>query len=135
MSAINPTTAVIIGRSMAAKVEEDGGNEEARTAMLCGVVILILRCSPRESRTECRFCIALIKALGSSLSSSAVKYSLPTAMATTEVAGMKGATRVVNHVSAAEGAELRLATWEFSTATVRSMPEFEKASRIWGLVS
>lgn len=135
MSAKNSTMAVMVGRSMAAKVEADGGNEVARTAMLCGVVTLILRSKPRETRTACRFCMALYRALGSSLSASAVRYSFPTATATTELAGMKGATRDVNHSSAAEGLELMLATWEFSTATMRSMPVLEKASRISGLVS
>lgn len=120
---------------MSAKVEVEGGNELARTAMLCGVVTLILRSSPCSSRTACKFCMARIRALGSSLSESADRYSLPTAMAVMEVAGMKGARRAVNHSLAAEGLELMLVTWEFSTATMRSMAVFEKAWRISGLVS
>ncbi|KAJ7966987.1 hypothetical protein O6P43_016378 [Quillaja saponaria] len=126
---------VIVGIRVAANVEAEGGNEEARMAMLCGVVTLILRSSPRANRTACKFCIAWTKAFGLSWLSSVVKYSLPTAMATMEVAGMKGTTREENHSSAADVSELMLATCWFSTATMRSIPVLEKASRISGLES
>lgn len=130
VSARKVTMEVMVGMRVVAKVEADGGNEVANTAMLCGVVILIFRSSPRDNKTSCRFCIAWIRALGSRLSSSEAKYSLPTAMVTMEVAGMKGAIRAENHSSAADFVELMLATRLFSTATMRSMPELEKACRI-----
>ena len=103
--------AVIVGIRFKAKVEAEGGNEEARTAMLCGVVTFILRSSPRETSAACMFCMAWTNALGLSLSSSVVKYSFPMQMATTEVAGMKGTTREASHSSAADTSELTLATW------------------------
>lgn len=130
VSARKVTMAVIVGMRVVAKVEADGGNEVANTAMLCGVVILIFRSSPRDNKTSWRFCMAWIRALGSMLSSSVAKYSLPTAMATMEVEGMNGAIRAENQSSAADLVELMLATWLFSTATMRSMPELEKAWRI-----
>lgn len=109
----NPTMDVIIGMRVVANVDEEGGKEEARIAMLCGVVILILRSNPRDNNTPCKFCMAWSSALGSKSSSpsSAVRYSLPTAIATTEVAGMKGEMRVENHSSAAEVEVLMLETW------------------------
>lgn len=112
VSARKPIMASMVCRRFGANVEEEGGNEEARTAMLCGVETLILRSRPRAVRTDCKFCIAWTKALASIWSSLlVVKYSLPTAMATTEVAGMKGATRVANHSSATDTSELMLETW------------------------
>lgn len=103
--------APMVCKRFGANVEEEGGNEEARTAMLCGVETLILRSSPRAVRTACRFCMAWTKALASRWPSFVVKYSLPTAMATMEVAGMKGTMRVANHSSAADTSELILETW------------------------
>lgn len=144
VSAKKAAIEVIVGTRFVVKVEAEGGNEDAKTAMLCGVVTLILRSSPRAISTECKFCIAWTRAAGSdgfgSFSSflaaaPVVKYSFPTAMAVMEVAGMNGRTRVANHSSAAATSVLMLGTWLFSTATMRSIPVLEKAWRISGLVS
>lgn len=53
VSAKNATIEVIVGTRFVAKVEAEGGNEDAKTAMLCGVVTLIFRSSARAMSTEC----------------------------------------------------------------------------------
>ncbi|RYR10219.1 hypothetical protein Ahy_B05g078689 [Arachis hypogaea] len=61
-----------------------------------------------------------------------VRYSLPTVMATTVMAGRKGRMRMESQECVVEMSELMLATREFSRETMKSMAVLEKAWRIQG---